>query len=77
MHQLTVSLPNGKTAEFKSRVGYKWAVAALHPEGNCYWVSNHARRDLAEKAAKRFSNDPRNRFERWQGIVLPVHDNNA
>jgi hypothetical protein len=71
MNRFSVILPSGKTVNFKSRVEYRWAVAALHPEGNSYWVSNHTTRALADKAARSFTK--RNSYDRWQGIVIKVN----
>ena len=68
----TVALPNGEVHEFKSRVDYRYAVVAVHPEGNTYWVSNHTSRALADKAAASFTK--RNSFYRWTGVVVKVKE---
>ena len=72
MNRLSVTLPNGKVVGFKSRVDYQWAVVAVHPEGNAYWVSNHARKELAQKAAQSFTK--RNAYDRWAGQVVKVNN---
>lgn len=75
MNRLTVTLPNGKVVDFTTRVDYQWAVVAVHPEGNTYWVSNHTSKALAEKAAKAFTK--RNSYERFSGIVVKVNNEAA